>query len=101
MNPDFLIRGVLNSVLGGGRKRSRRAMRFLNGGGSIWSRPTTLLTAAGVAWGIYETLQRSGVQSPAVGGASPAATAVGSGVFPPLPGESAVVDEDREALRVV
>ena len=101
MNPDFLIQGVLSSVLGGGRKRSRRAMRFLNGGGSIWSRPTTLLTAAGVAWGIYETLQRSGAQSPAVGGASPAATAMGSGGLPPLPGESAVVDEDREALRVV
>ena len=101
MNPDFLIRGVLNSVLGGGRKRSRRAMRFLNGGGSIWSRPTTLLTAAGVAWGIYETLQRSGEQSPAVGGTSPAATLMGSGALPPLPGESAVVDDDREALRVV
>lgn len=101
MNPDLLIQGVLSSVLGGGRKRSRRAMRFLNGGGSIWSRPTTLLTAAGVAWGIYETLQRSGVQSPGVGGASPAATVMGSGGLPPLPGESAVADEDREALRVV
>jgi uncharacterized membrane protein YebE (DUF533 family) len=101
MNPDFLIQGVLGSVLGGGRKRSRRAMRFLNGGGSIWSRPTTLLTAAGVAWGIYETLQRSGAQSAAVGSASPAATATGSGGLPPLPGESAVADEDREALRVV
>ena len=76
-------------------------MQFLNGGGSIWSRPTTLLTAAGVAWGIYETLQRSGEQSPAAGGTSPAATLMGSGALPPLPGESAVVDDDREALRVV
>jgi uncharacterized membrane protein YebE (DUF533 family) len=101
MNPDFLINGVLRSVLGGGRKRSRRAMRFLNGGGSIWSRPTTLLTAAGVAWGIYETLQRSGGQSPATGGAPPAATLMGSAALPPLPGESAAADEDREALRVV
>jgi uncharacterized membrane protein YebE (DUF533 family) len=101
MNPDLLIQGVLSSVLGGGRKRSRRAMRFLNGGGSIWSRPTTLLTAAGVAWGIYETLQRSGAQPPVVGGAPPAAPLMGTGELPPLPGESAVVEEDREALRVV
>ena len=101
MNPDFLIQNVLSSVLGGGRKRSRRALRFLNGGGSLWTRPTTLLTAAGVAWGIYETLQRSGAQSPAAGGALPAATAMGSGGLPPLPGESAVADEDRQALRVV
>jgi uncharacterized membrane protein YebE (DUF533 family) len=101
MNPDFLIRGVLASVLGGGRKRSRRALRYVNGGGSIWTRPTTLLTAAGVAWGIYETLQQRGAQSPAVGGASTATTAMGSGGLPPLPGESAVVDDDREVLRVV
>jgi uncharacterized membrane protein YebE (DUF533 family) len=94
MNPDFLIRSVLGSVLGGGRKRSGRALRYLNGGGSIWTRPTTLLTAAGVAWGIYETLQQRGAQSPA-------APAMGSGGLPPLPGESAVVDDDREALRVV
>ena len=63
----------------------------------MWTRPTTLLTAAGVAWGIYETLQRSGSQSPAVGGSSPA---MGSGTLPPLPGESAA-SEDRDALRIV
>ncbi|MGH9236648.1 MAG: DUF533 domain-containing protein [Vicinamibacterales bacterium] len=100
MNPDFLINGVLSSVLGGGRKRSRRSRRFLNGGGSIWTRPTTLLTAAGVAWGIYETLQNSGSQSPAVGGSSPASPAMGSAALPPLPGESAA-GEDRDALRIV
>ena len=101
MNPDFLINGVLSSVLGGGRKRSRRSRRFLNGAGSIWTRPTTLLTAAGVAWGIYETLQNSGGQSPAVGGSSPASPAMGSASLPPLPGESNVVDEDVDALRIV
>ena len=107
MNPEFLINGVLSSVLGGGRKRSRRSRRFLNGGGSIWTRPTTLLTAAGVAWGIYETLQNSGSQSPAVGGSSPASpamggssAAMGSAGLPPLPGESAA-DEDQDVLRIV
>ena len=97
MNPDFLIRGVLSSVLGGGRKRSSGALRYLNGSGSIWTRPTTLLTAAGVAWGIYETLQQSGAQ-PAASGVGPSAAAAGV-TLPPLPGTAA--DVDREALRVV
>ena len=101
MNPDFLIRGVLASVLGGGRKRSRRAMRYLTGsGGSIFTRPATLLTAAGVAWGIYETLQQRGGPSGASGDGMRAAAAAGDAV-PPLPGEAAVVDGDREALRLV
>src|SRR5687767_8481746 len=101
MNPDFLINGVLSSVLGGGRKRAGRSLRYLNGGGSIWTRPTTLLTAAGVAWGIYETLQHKGSQSPAVGGSSPASPAtVSGGGLPPLPGESAA-GEDGDALRIV
>ena len=96
MNPDFLVRGVLSSVLGGGRKRSRRALRYLNGsGGSIWSHPTTLLTAAGVAWGIFETLQQRGDSG--FGGA-PASAAPGG--LPPLPGVPAA-DADSEALRVV
>jgi uncharacterized membrane protein YebE (DUF533 family) len=104
MTPDFLIQGVLSSVLGGrARKRSRRAMRYLNGGGSIWTRPTTLLTAAGVAWGIYETLQRNSGGSPAPGGTSTPSTAMGKVGLPPLPGESAAAEDedDREALRVV
>jgi len=67
MNPDFLIRGVLGSVLGGGRKRSGRALRYLHGGGSIWTRPTTLLTAAGVEDmddRFFEDLARAGIIVP-------------------------------------
>ena len=98
MDPDFLIRGVLSSVLGGGRKRSHRALRYLNGGsGSIWTRPATLLTAAGVAWGIYETLQQRGPQAVATGGGTPAPA--GGASLPPLPGTTG--DVDPEALRVV
>jgi uncharacterized membrane protein YebE (DUF533 family) len=75
MNPESLVNGVLRSVLGGGRKRSGGALRYLTGRGrSIWTRPTTLLTAAGVAWGIYETLTNKGS-----GGS------VGSTNVPPLP----------------
>ena len=102
MNPDFLIRGVLGSVLGGGRKRSNRALRYLTGsGGSFFTRPQTLLTAAGVAWGIFETLQQQGggqwggVAAPA--GAQPAV----GGPVPPLPGGAAAPGVDAEALRLV
>ena len=109
MNADFLIRGVLGSVLGGGRKRSGRALRYLHGGGSIWTRPTTLLTAAGVAWGIYESLQQGGTTS---GGGSAAGAGAGptgdatdgttGSTVPPIPGSVAVApDVDREALRLV
>jgi len=102
MNPDFLIQGVLSSVLGGGRKRSRGALRYLTGSrGSFWTRPTTLLTAAGVAWGIYESLQQRADQSPATGGATPATPATGGGSVPPLPGQAATATEDRDALRLV
>jgi uncharacterized membrane protein YebE (DUF533 family) len=112
MNPDFLVRGVLSSVLGGGRKRSHRALRYLTGSrGSIFTRPQTLLTAAGVAWGIFETLQRQGggqVGGQWGGGSAPAgAQAAVAGPLPPLPGStalpgnSAAPDVDAEALRLV
>lgn len=99
MNPEILIQGVLGSVLGRGRKRSERALRYLTGGKrSFWTRPTTLLTAAGVAWGIYETLQQTAAPAASGPGAAGAATSsTTSGPLPPLPG--AAVDAD--ALRVV
>ena len=102
MNPDFLIRGVLGSVLGGGRKRSHRALRYLTGSrGSFFTRPQTLLTAAGVAWGIFETLQHQGGGQWG-GGAVPAgAQPAVAGPVPPLPGSAAAPDVDAEALRLV
>jgi|SRR5688572_4449231 len=103
MNPDFLINGVLRSVMGGGRKSSRRALRYLSGGHrSIWSNPTTLLTAAGVAWGIYETLANKGS-----GGSGGAGGSVGSGgsmgsTVPPLPNlASEGAGASDEAMRLV
>jgi len=106
MNSDFLINGVLSSVLGGGRKRSGRALRYLTGSrGSFWTRPTTLLTAAGVAWGIYETLQGQGGQGQQGGqwaGGTPApASAAPLAAVPPLPGSPATADVDADALRLV
>jgi len=53
-----LVRGVLTGVMGGRRKSSKKALRYLTGrGGGMFSNPTALLTVAGVAWGIFETMQ--------------------------------------------
>jgi uncharacterized membrane protein YebE (DUF533 family) len=80
MDPADLVDGVLRSVLGGRSKRSRRASRYLTrsggsmlarGGSALLSNPTALLTAAGVAWGIYETMQggsSANAASPGFGG---------------------------------
>jgi uncharacterized membrane protein YebE (DUF533 family) len=117
MDPDFLIRGVLGSVMGGrGRKRSRKAMRYLTGhGGSFWTHPTTLLTGLGLAWGVYETMQAQGTRGggpaagaaagspnwgPGVGGTAGAPTA--GAPLPPLPDLGPPGQPvDAEALRVV
>ena len=88
MNPDFLVQGVLRSVMGGGRKRSKRAMRYLTGRhSSIWANPTTLLTAAGLAWGVYETMTNKSDTSQWGGGTAPTPA---SGAGPVAPSSSPV-----------
>jgi uncharacterized membrane protein YebE (DUF533 family) len=97
MDESMLLNDVLRSVLGGRRRRSRRAMRYLNRGiggplggtlgsigGSLLSNPSVLLTAAGLAWGIFETLQQENTPGTAPG-APPASTASGTSPLPPLP----------------
>jgi len=98
MDESLLLNGVLSAVLGGRgrRRRSRRALNYLTGGGrgSFWANPSTLLTAAGVAWGIYETMQHS------TGQASPvASTAPASSTSPPVNPPNSTVSP--EALRIV
>jgi len=84
MDESMILNGVLRSVLGGRRRHSRRALGYLTGGGrgSFWTNPTTLLTAAGMAWGIFETMQNS----QGSGGATGSTGSPGSpGSMPPLP----------------
>ena len=113
MNADFLINGVLSSVLGGRHRCSHRAHGYLMGGGSSFlSSPTTLLTAAGLAWGIVEMLQgESGHVEPALGGTTVATGGTGTSVsaapLPPLPGTSApgpvatsAVDDAQRIVRL-
>src|SRR5689334_10747949 len=84
MNTSFLVSTILNGVLGARTKRSHRASRYLTGGiGGLLTSPTALMTAAGLAWGVYETLQQS-ASAPAGAGARPgAAPAAPAPVAPP------------------
>src|SRR5262245_32300655 len=112
MNPEDLVGGVLRSVLGGRGKRSGRAMRYLTrdltrgvghvvrdtsrlardvnrGSGGFFTRPSTLLGAVGLAWGIFESLQGTPAggqtqQNQWAGGSAPAAGTTGD-TPPPIP----------------
>ena len=146
MNPEFLVDGVLRSVLGGRRKRSGRALRYLTrdlargagqvargagrvaGGvnrssGGFFTRPSTLLGALGLAWGIFETLQQNQSQpsgstgtvggegnwtpGPTAPGGAPvqnAAPAQETVVPPPLPNVAATpapVNVPADAMRML
>ena len=77
----------MRGLLGVRPKRSRRALRYIMGGRGFFTNPATLLTAAGLAWGVFDTLKQT--QSPGWVGASPApaGAAPPSGVVPPpIPG---------------
>ena len=61
MDESVLFNGVMRAVLGGRRRRGQRAMGYVASAGSaLLSNPTALLGAAGIAWGIFETLQGGG-----------------------------------------
>ena len=90
MLSDLLIRSVLNGVLGGRSKRSRRARRFLHGpGGSFWSNPQTMLTAAGLAWGIFDTLQGQSGGSQGAGQAAASSSSSSQWWDPQVPSQPA------------
>jgi uncharacterized membrane protein YebE (DUF533 family) len=72
-----MLGALIEGALGGRRKRSHGALRYLTGGGGSIINAGTLLTAAGLAWGAYEAATRQGASAPA--GPAPA------GPVPPVP----------------
>jgi uncharacterized membrane protein YebE (DUF533 family) len=58
VTPEDLIGALLRGAVGGRGKRSRGATRFLTGGRGSLINASTLLTAAGLAWGAYEAATR-------------------------------------------
>jgi uncharacterized membrane protein YebE (DUF533 family) len=127
MDAEQLLGTLIRGALGGRRKRSTGALRFLTDGRHSLLNAGTLLTAAGVAWGLYETATRTqtppasagtGVGSAPPGGAHaarvdvpplPAVGAAGGAALSPLPAASEVTGADAvsaasvspEVLRVI
>jgi uncharacterized membrane protein YebE (DUF533 family) len=104
---DFLVESVLRGVLGGKRKRSKKALRYLTGqSGGTFVNASTLLTAAGVAWGIYETLQNEGSLGSTGSTGSSGATGVQASpagmTLPPLPnvGTATIPDDATRLVRL-
>ena len=99
----LFLKGAMGSK---GRKRAKKAAKFLGGNKGFIS-ASTVLGAAGVAWGIYETMQNQGGGSasgapyhPASGAPSTASAASPPVTAPPpLPGADRTYPDD--VLRVV
>ncbi|HYB97222.1 MAG TPA: DUF533 domain-containing protein [Vicinamibacterales bacterium] len=80
-NPADMLGIVLRGTLGRtGRKRARKAGKFLTGNKGFLS-ASALISAAGVAWGIYDTLKNQNQGATAV----PGGPAVPGAAVPPLP----------------
>lgn len=94
-NPADILSVVLRGAMGrSGRKRARRATKYITGNGGFLT-ASTVLAAAGVAWGIYDSVKGQnvpqaggpgvpGVPSGAVAPAAFGGTSVGNTV-PPIP----------------
>jgi uncharacterized membrane protein YebE (DUF533 family) len=76
VTPEDLVGALLRGAVGGRGKRSRGATRFLTGGRGSLVNASTLLTAAGLAWGAYEAATRKDEAAAAPASAPPP---------PPLP----------------
>jgi uncharacterized membrane protein YebE (DUF533 family) len=90
MDESVLFNGVMRAVLGGRKRKGRRAMGYLGSAGSaLLSNPTAMLAAAGVAWGIFETLQGGGQQNATAGGAGLNTSGAGFGTPSGAPAQAA------------
>jgi uncharacterized membrane protein YebE (DUF533 family) len=70
VTPEDLVGALLRGAVGGRGKRSRGATRFLTGGRGSLINASTLLTAAGLAWGAYEAATRKD-EAPAAPASAP------------------------------
>jgi uncharacterized membrane protein YebE (DUF533 family) len=85
-NPADVLSIVLRGTLGrSGRKRAKRATRFLTGNRGFLS-TSALIGMAGVAWGIYDTLKGQNAQATVPGVPQvPTVPGAGFGTVPPVP----------------
>ena len=73
-----LIRGAVSK-----KKRHRSSLRFLTGGRGSFLNASTLLAAAGIGWGLYETMKAKPTVSGPV--SVPGSQPTGTPPLPPLP----------------
>lgn len=99
----MFVRGALGRS---GRKSARRVVQVVGGKSGLLS-ASTLLAAAGVAWGVYETMQaqKSTAGAAPVGGTPPSSPPMPGGVMPaaaasppPVPGATGT---PPEVIRIV
>ena len=111
MSAERLIGALLQGALGGRRKRSRGALRYLTGGRGSLVNASTLMSAAGLAWGAYEAATRNrasaGVPQPPLPGSGPLPPLPGGpmgqitgSVVPPLPGTAAAPPDLLRLVRL-
>jgi uncharacterized membrane protein YebE (DUF533 family) len=85
LDAEDILSGLLRGALSGRGKSWQRAGRAVRGSGLVNAK--TLLAAAGVAWGLYETWQSQQTAAASPAGAAPAPGPLTSP--PPLPGATA------------
>jgi uncharacterized membrane protein YebE (DUF533 family) len=99
LDTEGILNGLLRGALSGRKKSWKRAGRAVHGSGLINAQ--TLLAAAGVAWGLYETWQGQQAQKAAApAGTPPSGAPFASGRLagpPPLPGAGAAAPPAEES----
>jgi len=78
-----ILNALLRGALGSRRKSWRRASHAVHGGGLV--NASTLLAAAGVAWGLYETWQSQQARAAGSTGQPTSPVSLGHGAPPPVP----------------
>ena len=94
LDAEDILNGIVRGALSGRGKSWHRAGRAVRGSGLV--NASTLLAAAGVAWGLFETWQeqRQGQQQAAAGGASaPSAPPAAAPAPAPTDPEAATPDD--------
>ena len=110
MDPERLLGSLIEGALGGRRGR-RRSLRRLTGGSGSLINAQTLLTAAGIAWGLYEAVaggivglgrERGRLSARRHPGDTPGPPPSAANAAPPLPspGADGVSPEVRRLVRL-
>ncbi len=94
---------LLGALGRSGRKRSRRAVRFLGGQGGFLT-ASTVMAAVGMAWGLYDSMRGAEAATASPTGAGPTAPATPAAApLPPVPaaGGAPALVVPPEVARVV